>query len=202
MIIKSSERLFVSGKTGSGKTYWIKSQISQLKKFILYDAKHDESYNSINATLISNINDLRLAIHKGINKIIYRPFMIDDIVFNEICRIIFETGNITFIIDEMAFHVSSNKIQPYHDLLMRLGRTKGIGTWNCTQRTRDCLHNTILSETDHIICFRLMLETDRKKLAESFDPLFYQANTLQDFNWIYYNTRENAARIMPPIHKI
>ena len=197
MEIKSNERVFITGKTGSGKSFWIKKHLLQVSRFVFYDPKHE--HDDISGTIVRNPADLQAALDQGISNIIYRSFVINDPEFDQICKIIYNKGNLIFIIDEMAFHVSSSKICDWHSILLRLGRKRGIGVWNCTQRTRSCLHNTILSETDHIVSFKLMLETDRKKLAESFDPLFDQANELKEFNWIYYNVREDHARIMNPI---
>lgn len=199
MEIKTSDRVFITGKTGSGKSYWIQKHLNQIPSFFIYDPKHTRIYNEVYATEITNVQDLQAALAKGIKKIIYRPFVVDDEAFDLICKLIYNTGNMTFIVDEMAFHVNNSKIMPYHSVLIRMGRERGIGIWNCTQRPRACLHNTILSETDHIICFKLMLETDRKKLAESFDPLFLEAHNLGEFCWIYYNTSEDHARAMNPV---
>lgn len=193
--IKSNERIFITGKTGSGKSYWIKKQLLHIERFVFYDPKHE--HDDVDAVVVHTLDDLKIALAKH-KRISYRPYLIDDQQFNELCRIIYNTGNLIFIIDEMAFHVQSWQIQPYHDLLQRLGRKRGIGIWNATQRPR-CAHNTILSESDHIISFKLMLQTDRKKLAESFDPLFEKANELADYHWIYYNTREDSARVQMPV---
>ena len=197
MEIKSNQRVFITGKNGSGKSYWIKKQLHQVSNFVFYDPKHE--HDEIKATVVRNPQDLKAALDQGISNILYRPFLINDTEFDLICKLIYEKGNIIFIIDEMAAHVSSSNICDWHSILLRLGRKRGIGVWNCTQRTRSCCHNTVLSETDHVISFKLMLETDRKKLAESFDPLFLSANELQEFHWIYYNTREDYARIMNPV---
>lgn len=196
MEISSSQRLFITGKNGSGKSYWIKKHISQLKRFVVYDPKHEYD---IPATLVTNPSDLQAALKQGDKHIVYRPQILDDYIFNRVCEIVYNTHNITLVIDEIAYHATNSKIMPYHDIIIRLGRSKGVGVWNCTQRTRSCLHNTILSESDHVIAFKLMLETDRKKLSESFDPLFIEANNLDEFYWIYYNTREDSARIIAPV---
>jgi hypothetical protein len=193
--IKSNDRLFITGKTSSGKSIWICSQLPQIERFVFYDPKHE--HDNINAVMINTLEDLRTAI-KQHPKISFRPYLIDDNMFDELCRLIWNIGNTLFIIDETAFHVESFKIMPYHSLLQRLGRKRGIGVWNCTQRPRTA-HNTLLSEVDHVISFKLMLKTDRDKLAGSYDPLFDKANELKEFHYIYYNTKEDNARICEPV---
>jgi len=193
--IRSNDRLFITGKTSSGKSVWLCHQLPKVARYIFYDPKHE--HDRLVATMVNTLEDLRQAI-KTHPRISYRPFLIDDNMFNELCRLIWGLGDTLFVIDETAFHVDSFKIMPYHSLLQRLGRKRGIGVWNCTQRPRQA-HNTLLSETDHVIAFKLMLETDRKKLADSFDPMFLGCNSLPDYNYIYYSTREDGARICPPV---
>lgn len=193
--IRSNDRLFITGKTSSGKSVWITHQLPKVQRFVFYDPKHE--HDRLAATMVNTLEDLRLAL-KTHSRISFRPYFIDDEMFNSLCQMIWQHGNTLFVIDETAFHVDSFKIQPYHSLLQRLGRKRGIGVWNCTQRPRTA-HNTLLSETDHVISYKLMLETDRKKLADSFDPLFLTCNSLPDYNYIYYSTREDGARICPPV---
>lgn len=192
--IRLNDRIFITGKTSSGKSVWIINNIDKIPRFVFYDPKHE---HDINAVVLHRVDDLPRALQKY-SRISFRPFLIDDEMFNRLCRYVWNQGNTLLILDEIAFHVDSFKIMPYHSLLQRLGRKRGIGVWNCTQRPRSA-HNTLLSETDHVVSFKLMLETDRKKLAFSFDPLFLKSNTLSDYHYIYYSTREDHARICPPV---
>ena len=194
--IKSNDRALIIGKTGSGKSYWIKKMLPSFNRFIFYDPKHQ--HNDVKALLVKDIKALRSAFYKY-PKIIYRPFVPNDDEFNEICRICYFRGNMTLILDEVSYHVSSNRIQHFHKILMTTGRTRGIGVWNCTQRPREVVHNVLISETDHVICFRLNLLTDRKKLAESFSEIFMTADELTDYKYIYYNERLDIAETLPPI---
>jgi len=194
--INSNERLFIVGKTGSGKSYFIKSLLPKVKRFVFYDPKHQ--HNDINAVLVRNLTDLKAALLKH-NHIVYRPFFPDDTEFNELCKIIYITGNIIFILDEISYHVNSWKMQAYHTAIMTSGRTRGIGIWNCTQRPREVAHNTIISESEHIIAFKLKLKTDKQKLAESYDEFFYKAGDLEPYHYIYYNTNTDNAILCNPV---
>lgn len=194
--IKSNERVFIIGKTGSGKSYWIKAQLPKLKRFIFYDVKHQ--HNDIDAVLVRNIADLRTAL-KQHNHIVYRPLYPDDDEFNELCKLVYFIGNIILILDEIAYHVTSWKIQKWHSAIMTAGRTRNIGVWNCTQRPREVTHNTIISESEHIIAFKLKLKTDRQKIAESYDEIFYKASDLKPYHYIYYYTNNDNAEFYKPI---
>jgi len=195
--IQSNQRLFVTGMTGSGKSYWIKKFLGQIDRFVFYDPKFE--HGDINATVVFSPSELLAVLDRGVGRVVYRPMVIDDEDFNCICKVIYNQGNLVFVIDELFYHVTSSKITDWHSILLRVGRKRGVGVWNCTQRPRSCLHNTILSETNHIVCFKLMLETDRRKLAESFDPLFMTANSLEPYYWIYNNSLADAAVMMPPV---
>ena len=195
--IKSNDRVLIAGKTGSGKSYWIKKVMASLDSFIFYDPKNN--HTELTYPTSNNLDNLIKLIQKGNKKVVFRPMRPDNDIFDNLCKFVYFLQNTTLIIDECIFHVSSNKILPWHETLMTNGRTRNIGVWNCTQRPRNIVHNTLISESEHIIVFNLKLETDRQKLADSFDELILKANELERFHYIYFNEREDKAEIMPPI---
>jgi len=195
--IKSNDRIFVCGKTGSGKSYFIKNEfLPRIERFIFYDPKHQ--HDDINGVLVTNPADLQNAINEGHRAIVYRPFLVNDDEWNEICRIIYLTGNIWLIADEISYHVDSNKMTAWHKVLMTTGRTRGIGVLNCSQKPQHTVHNIILSETEHYFCFFLLLEGDRAKLA-AIHPDFYNAHLLPEYHFFYFSVRDRDVIFHKPV---
>lgn len=181
--INSSDRILVCGRTGSGKSVLInRLLIPQMTNFVIYDYKHE--INVPDCVIFSSAADfLRYPNNR---RIIYRTTSGSDAEFDALCRQVFYRGNNTLICDEIAYHCDARKIMPHHDLIMRLGRSKGVGIINCTQRPRG-MHNNVISQCEHFFIFDLIQDTDRKKLAEFCGPDVIQR--ARDYHYFYFNIR-------------
>lgn len=178
--IKSSDRVFVCGKTGSGKSYLVKNLIiPQLNNAIVYDFKHEIELPGYD--IFTKIADFKKYPNR--NRVIYRPADATNEEFDRLCKQAFYRGNTTLVLDEIAFHTSAGKICRYHDMIMRLGRSKGIGIINCTQRPRG-VHNNIISQCNHFFMFNQTQKTDQEKLAEFCGDMVLEK--LPDRYWFYY----------------
>ena len=180
--LKSSDRVFITGMTGSGKTYFIKKVLMlQYKRFILYDYKGE--YGDVKARHVSSIEDLSAAIKAGYCKIVFNPYYVNDAVFNELCLIVFRLGNMALIVDELGSHAEPHKILENHSLLLRQGRGRGVGLINGTQRPNDT-HNNVLSEAEHYFIFFLTLPSDKRKIEGIVgQPLGW--GSLKEFEYFY-----------------
>jgi len=166
--LQSNQHAFVAGRTQEGKTTFIRSFINKYPRVVVHDRKHEWApFAQRNHYYIVNTPDqLSNLLLKGAKRIVYQPTSprIDD--FDEVCHIIYDLGNITFVIDEASSYCAIGKV-PYHcSELFRLGSGRGIGVISLTQRPRK-VDNELLSESTIIVSFRLMLDTDRAKIAET-----------------------------------
>lgn len=160
--IKSNERVYICGQTGSGKSVLFKTIIlPQIQNYVIYDYK--EEINIEGAEIFTAPEDF--LSKKNRPAIIYRPKTGQDEEFDILCKQVFYRGNNVLVLDEMANHVTATKILPYHDMILRLGRSRGVGNINITQRPR-YTHNNIISQTEHFFMFYLNQLTDRRKMAE------------------------------------
>ncbi len=160
--VKSNERIFITGRTGSGKSVLINQLLlPSMTNIVVYDYKHEIEYPG--AVIFNSISDFKRQPNQKF--IIYRTASGTDQEFDALCKQCFYRGNNTLVLDEIAQHCNNGQIQPFHDIIMRLGRSKGVGIVNCTQRPRGT-HNNILSQSEHFFIFDLIQDTDRKKLAE------------------------------------
>lgn len=199
MQIKSNDRIFVAGKTGVGKTVFVKRILyPQYPHRVFWDTKLEASDLLISSALARTPDELKTLIKHGKVSILYQPRNTSSDDFNNVCRIIYEQGNFTLIVDEVTAISSPSWIEPWHkDILMR-GRSKGVGIINITQRPRAC-HNTILSEAEHAFIFRLKLDTDIEKMKNIFSKEWRDMlPTLPYYSCIYSNDKE-VVKLLAPI---
>lgn len=191
--IKSSDRIFITGMTGSGKSVLMKQLlIPQLQNLVLYDYKHEIELPE--AVYFHDVQDFKRQPNEPC--IIYRSSSGGDKEFDALCRQVFYRGSNTLVLDEIASHMTPMKILPWHDTIMRLGRSKNVGCINCTQRPR-ITHNNVISQCEHFFIFKLLQDSDKKKMAE-----FCGAEVLRpiDKYWFwYYNIAMDRPVLCPPL---
>jgi len=183
--INTSQRVFVCGKTRSGKSVFAKSLLYMYPRILVHDRKHEHTIDLTMHQHFSVVHDthtLVMAIQKGVKKILYQPAdpAVED--FDEVCKIVFQTGNMAIMVDEAASYVSSSQIPFWFGEILRLGGLRGVGCIMLSQRPR-AIHNTLISECEYIFCFRLQLKTDRDKLREVIGE---EVEILRDIPYYHY----------------
>lgn len=133
-----------------------------------------------------NQTQLESAWAKGNHKIIFQPWNPSIEIFDNLCRWIFETGNKVLIVDEAASICTKAIIPFYYSELIRLGSIRGIGVISVSQRPRE-IYNTIISEADYIISFKLQLETDREKIAKTVGPEAFKLGEIENYYFMVYD---------------
>lgn len=166
--LQSNQHAFFAGKSQSGKTTLVRLFINKYPRVVIHDRKHEwGAFAQRNHYYIATVPEqLYTLLHKGAKRIIYQAASpeIDD--FDDVCKIIYDLGNITFVIDEAASYCPTGRVPFWCGELLRLGSGRGIGVISLTQRPRD-VANVLLSESTIIVSFRLSLQTDRTKIAET-----------------------------------
>lgn len=177
--IKTDRHLFVSGRTRTGKSEWVKHILYMYPRVIFHDRKHEhwDLVKNYHFSLCGDPDELVAAIQHGKSRMLYMPKSagaadatktaeaIEMGDFNSVCWVVFNTWNVALVIDEAASYCPNNRLPYWAGELYRVGAGRGIGVLGLTQRPRD-VHNTLLSESDKILSFQLSLETDRKKLVQ------------------------------------
>ena len=191
--IKPNDRVFVCGKTGSGKTTLVKYLLATAKRLIVIDGKdgirdkwnlEDYKANRENKNRIINNEDFRFRLINNYEDII------------EVLNLVYDTGNIDdtrpviIYIDEIVATIPNPKKVPqiFIDLLQR-GRSRKIGVWGNTQRPVN-VPKVFISEAEHIFLFTLNLEDDRKAVASSVGKAAMIKPT-DTYGFYYYNLNDN-----------
>lgn len=193
MKLKSNSRLFVCGKTGSGKSYFvINGIIPLLSSYVLFDYKGE--HNSLKALYCHSIKELAPAI-RNVPYIVFQPYDASGAVFNECCRLCYLKGNITLIIDEIGRYTTTSYIPKWLDMVLRMGRSRNVCLILCSQRPR-FINNTIISECENFLIFRLNLESDRNKLKAIVGDEIEKISAAPKFTALSYSTDTDAVTLI------
>jgi len=200
--IRTDSRLFVCGKTGSGKSWFVKKilwpRYNGIK--IYHDPKHEEIGNSkllFYGFYVYDNEQLLTALQNNRREIIYIPRIGLDYEnelseFNRMCEILYKWGNTTLFIDECGLISNQFTIQQWHREILVRGRTRNVGLVNITQRPKE-IPNLIITEAEHQFIFKLNLDTDIIKMKGSLPRQYHeQMYSLKPYHFIYTDIYGNS----------
>jgi DNA helicase HerA-like ATPase len=182
--LKPFERITIIGKIGSGKSVLTNEILEYMSKktlVVLIDTKREYSH-------IPNFELDNLKADKGLFRIYeleYKGYKIRD--FQQIVEVI------SVLLFERGFTDKENKVQgrssilaveelgnvikkhgrlydvmPEYAVLIQQGRSRDVGFIGTTQRPQE-IHTTILSESQHIVCFDLTSTHDLEAMKGYFE---------------------------------
>lgn len=193
MKIKSNERIFICGRTRTGKTYFARKLIAKFKKFIVYDP--DLEYFDL-GKIVTSLQDFKEAIKKH-SKVIYQPRSYQQEEFIDLCTFIFNNlSNLVFVVDEVADLAPNNAIPSAYSMIMRRGAKRGIGSIALTQRVA-LVDKTIIAQADHLISFQQFLDNDINKLIENIGAGAEKVRYLEKYHYLYFH--DGKIEIRKPI---
>lgn len=122
----------ILGQRGSGKSYLAKDLIKDVKRLIIYDTLGE--YNT--GISIENLDEFKqffLKVYQGNFKICYQP--VNPIIdFDAVCDIVFECGDLTFLVEEIDTFASAQGISDNFANIIQRGRHKNITLIGVSQR--------------------------------------------------------------------
>lgn len=155
----------MAGTTGSGKTTLAQSLLAGRDYVISIDTKHDNTWRGWKVT-----RDAELPFRSAQpGRYIVRPAYGDVEAIAYICDRAFSEGGWHVHFDEL-YQCTLKPGSPlsYPPSLVRLwtaGRSRRVTAWGCTQRPR-FLPLFCMSESTHVMVFRLGITKDLKHLAD------------------------------------
>lgn len=167
--IKNSERVFIVGTTGSGKTELVKYFLSRMNRVLVIDPKFEFKLDGFKRSKT-------LPMFGNNFKIIYRPRDEDDFDLARLIQKILKGKNATIYIDELA-----TIAEQFPETLLKLmqvqreGRSRRVTNWVATQRPRR-IPLIFKTESENIFQFFLRDEDDRAHMAsyigkDALDPI-------------------------------
>ena len=168
--IRSDERVFLCGKTGSGKTFAARHICLPLRRLIVLDPKGriDPEAGEEGWRLLPWDREARMLLRNGepIRALVRAPIgpgAEDE--WDRAYREVLNAGNATIYIDEVYGVIEGGKPSPYLVALWTRGRELGIGAIGASQRP-SWIPMVLMSEAEHYFAFRLSLLDDRRRMAE------------------------------------
>lgn len=160
--ITNSERVFLVGASGSGKTELAKRLLKNLNRVLVIDPKHTFKLEGFNNGW-SFIN--QFDTNKKNFRLFVRPKLGDDEKLFNLINKLYKKKNVTIYIDELAtltdyFPASMMALSN----IARTGREKKVSVWTGTQRPRH-IPLIFLTESETFFVFSLRAEADRDHVA-------------------------------------
>lgn len=198
MEINVNDRVCVVGKTGSGKSVLVKKYCQQFPRVIFVDPKHEHKgqFSDRTVSFCTEMQDVFKIMGQQQYFIHYQPFELNKDTFNEFCKHVFTKGNVTLVLDEV-YYLCFPQAVDYHQKIIRMGRSKGVGIWHLIQRP-SYVDNYIISEAEHFFIFKLQLPADKQKMEGVIgEELQDRMKTLESHEFFYYNPQEGFKHFNP-----
>lgn len=179
--ISGREHVGALGVTQSGKTTALLRFLNQIRErgVIVIDTKQNVRIPNYKITT-DPAQAIKIASRGG--KVIYRPkgtkphpnFWMDIWgVFGGPRK-----PNVTVFVDEAGHVTSASNIDEGLALLLQAGRQNGIGVWWAAQQSTR-VNNTLLSQSEKLLVFKIIVESDRKKIANAVGKAALDAHKLE-----------------------
>ena len=168
--IKSNDRLFLCGKTGSGKTFAARHICATLRRLVVLDPK--ARIDAAEWRLKPWDREARMLLRNGepIRTLIRAPIGPGaEEEWEKAYMAVLNAGNCTIYVDEVYGVVETGKPSPYLTAIWTRGRELGIGAFAASQRPV-WVPIVMLSEAEHYFVFRLTVGDDRRRMAEFLGP--------------------------------
>ncbi|MEO0304426.1 MAG: hypothetical protein ABIM64_04120 [candidate division WOR-3 bacterium] len=187
--IKSDEIVYICGKRKTGKSYLMEKIGIGYERYIVYDGATHQHSNM--GQIVRTPEQLKKAIETGTNKIVCQPWIDNDKIFDSFCKIIWEKGNFLLMIEEIGNYCTSYSAGTYFDMIVRVGRNRGIGIWGINQRPGRIWLNFI-GVIDHWFIFSQDLPSSIEFLEEYIG--YDKANSLKTLpkRYFYYKNTDTG----------
>lgn len=196
--IRSDDRVFGCGKTGSGKTFAFFHICKPIRRLVVLDPKAridaDEwrlmPWDREARRLLDTGNEVRTLVRAPIG-----PGAAER--WDEVYKAVLAAGNCTLYVDEVYGVTETTRPSDYLTAIWTRGRELGIGAFSASQRPV-WVPIVMLSEASHFFCFRLRVMDDRRRMAEHMGPEVLLEVPREDEHGFYYMRETDHAPVYLP----
>lgn len=170
----------VCGSSGSGKSAWVKKEVKNAKRLIVWDV--DDEYSELKGVKrFTCLNEMiKELVNSKVGKFCYVGSPND---FEKFCLAVFNWGVCVCVVEELAGVTSPSKApMGWHTLVSR-GRKRGITIVGVTQRPSES-DKTIIGNASLTHVGRLNRAGDRKYMALEMDIPLKDVEALKPLDWI------------------
>lgn len=197
--IRSDERVFIAGKTGSGKTVLARQMLARTTRLIVIDPKarldnwDTEDYDAVSRDAIRRGERIRVRVLLPIEEDI-QPFV------DEVIKLAYSAGNIVVYIDEVYGIIDpGDKPTKWLTALYTRGREQEVGVVAVSQRPA-WVPLFMMSEADHFFSFRLNIPEDRKRMMEVTGMTEVVKPIYDIHGFYYYHNGAREAQYVERLH--
>lgn len=183
--IDSDDRVFITGQTGSGKSYLASLFLSKAKRLIAIDTIGDLAEQFPRMEEFTRNRVAKLKAGKAQRLIITRPALDEQDIpdwFEGVAKQVLEIEDVTLYIDE-AYNVIPNRMLRKNALMLfTQGRHYGVGTWISAQRPVK-IQAEAATEAQHYFIFRLNNPDDQLRIRKTIGWYEYPADPHGFYYW-------------------
>lgn len=179
------------GASGSGKTYWVQSEIKRLKpkRLIVWDTKGEFADAGL-ARPVSRLQDLaQIIMTEKSFRLSYEPWGDDkrmQSMFDVFCLAAFQAKNLTMIAEELADTTTASRAVTGWRRCTTQGRAYGLHIYGLTQRPAS-VDKAFFGNCSTIRCGRLNYANDVAVMANSLRVSRAEVEALAGHAWIRRN---------------
>jgi energy-coupling factor transporter ATP-binding protein EcfA2 len=207
LVIDPSERWIILGKTGSGKTEFVKYLlriVSGKMPVVIVDPKEywlgrfpkwaekKEKGSVDKPRLVDTFNP-----KWHVQCLQPDPDDPDDDRLSQLCSDVLKHGNVLVYFDESEDIATANFVPKHIRRIWKTGRAKGVGAWVSTQAPRG-IPRIFKSQAEHFISLKVGQE-DIDPVAELLHAADEDVRGLMNFEWLYYNVKMDVAEWNAPV---
>jgi len=184
----------VFGKRGSGKTVKATNLVADESRVLFYDTLCHDYTDGVIVDSLEELKAFWRKVYRGSFRIIYRPTDPQG-DFPEICRLVYEAGDIYFVVEEVDMFFKGDTTSPEFRQIIQRGRHARVSLVGVTQRPKG-FGRLLTSQVHDFYVFRVTEPVDADYFRErlSQDAAGKLAG-LGQYQYLHYIDRDASYEI-------